>query len=48
MSAMISFFGAADGLQIDIDLGGVHAFGMLVEFGAAGAAADRLHLRHLP
>ena len=39
--------GAAAGLQIDVDLGGMHAFGMLVEFGAAGAAADELHLRHL-
>ena len=31
---------AARPLQVDVDLGRVHAFGMLVELGAAGAAAD--------
>ncbi len=38
---------AIRGLQVDVDLGGVHAFGVLVELGAPGAAADLLHLGHL-
>ncbi len=38
---------ATTGFEVDLDLGGVHALGMLVEFGAAGAAADDLHLGHL-
>ena len=38
---------AAFGVKIDIDLGGVHALGMLVEFGTARAASDRLYLRDL-
>ena len=47
ISLMISFFGRPLGVEIDVDLGGMDAFGMLVEFGAAGAAADQLDLRHL-
>ena len=35
-------------IEIDFEFADMDAFGMLVEFGAAGAAADRLHLRHLP
>ena len=38
---------AARALQVDVDLRRVHAFGVLVELGAPGAAADGLHLRHL-
>ena len=47
MSATISSLRRAARLQVDFDLGGVHAFGVLVELGAAGAPADGLHLRHL-
>jgi hypothetical protein len=39
--------GPPAGLERDLDLGGVDTLGMLVELGAAGAAADALHLRHL-
>ena len=38
---------AARALQIDVDLGRMHALGVLVELGAPRAAADGLHLRHL-
>ena len=38
---------AAALLQVDFDVGGVHAFGMLIELGTTGAAADGLDLRHL-
>ena len=38
---------AARALQVDVDLGRVHAFGMLVELGPARAAADGLHLGDL-
>ena len=34
-------------LQVNIDLGGVHTFGVLVELGASGAPAHGLDLRHL-
>ena len=47
MSATISVFGAADRLEIDFEIGRMDAFGMLVEFGAAGAPADRFHLGHI-
>ena len=47
ISATISVFARDDGLQIDFEFADMDAFGMFVEFGAAGAAADRLHLRHL-
>ena len=33
--------------EVDVDLAVVDALGMLVELGAAGAAADRFDLRHL-
>ncbi len=33
--------------QVDIELAVVDALGVLVELGAAGAAADRAHLRHV-
>ena len=36
-----------DGLEIDIDLAEMNALGMLVELGAAGAAADRRDFRHV-
>ena len=32
--------GAAGWLQIDIEFAHMHAFGMLIEFGPAGAATD--------
>ena len=35
-------------LQVDLDLRGMHAFGMLVELGAAGAPSDGFDLRALP
>ena len=38
---------AAALLQVDFDFRGVDAFGMLIEFGAAGAPAHSLDLRHL-
>ena len=41
MSAMISALRAAAGLQVDLDLGGMDALGMLVELGPARAAGDR-------
>ena len=47
ISATISVFGRVRRLQIDFEFGDVDALGMLVEFGAAGAPADRFHLRHL-
>ena len=47
MSAITSSLDALGALQVDVDLGGVDALGMLVEFGPAGAAPDRCHLRHL-
>ena len=31
----------SDACESDVDLGGMHALGMLIELGAAGAAADR-------
>jgi hypothetical protein len=33
-------------LQVDVDLGRVHALRVLVEFGAAGAPADLPHFRN--
>ena len=37
----------ARGFEVDVDLGGMHAFGVLIELGTAGAPADRFHLRHV-
>ena len=47
MSATISAFARDDGFEIDLDVGGMDALGVLVELGAAGAPAHRLDLRHV-
>ena len=39
---------AAGGLQVDVEFADVHAFGMLVELGPAGAAADGMRPRAPP
>jgi hypothetical protein len=35
------------GVQVDVQLAGLHALGVFVQLGAAGAAAHALHLRYL-
>ncbi len=43
MSALCAFRRS----EIDVDFAVMHALGVLIEFGAAGAAPDRFHLRDL-
>ena len=46
MSAMIGV-ALRDRLEVHFHLGGMHAFGMLVQFGATGAPPHLRHLGHL-
>ena len=38
---------AAAFAQVEVELGGMHALGMFIQLGAAGAAADAAHFRDL-